>query len=90
MKQWAKERWKELRWGTGVYLAAIITFFNLILLLRLNFGLSNIEAVLLFFGLSGLAVVIGHLHRNIQQDTDALLENKAVIEEIVRRVKEEK
>ena len=93
MKQWIRERWKEMRWGAGIYLSLGVTFFNLILLISIRFQVYGSDflwlVVLLFAGLSSFAVVIGHLHRIWQQDTDARLEYKAVIEDTVKKVMEE-
>lgn len=92
MKRWVRERWKELRWGSGNYLAPAVAFFNLALLISLRFGIYGnsfiLLAIVVLVGLSSTAVIIGHFHRRWQQDTDALLENKAVIEEIVKRLRE--
>ena len=92
--KWARERWKETRWGQSVYLSSLVTFFNLVLLISVKFNVTGSDFIILttilLVGLTSLATMIGHFHRRIQQDTDALLENKAVINEIVRRIKEEK
>lgn len=85
---WVKRRWKESRYGSGVYLSSLISFFNLIILLQLRYALSNFESVAIFVGLTALTIVIGHFHWRKQQETDAIMDNKAVIDEIVRQVKE--
>lgn len=71
----------------GNYLSMAVSFVSLILLLRLNFGFTLIEDLLTTFGLVALAAFLGYLHLLKQQDTDAILANQAVIDEIVRRLK---
>lgn len=83
-----------MRWGSGNYLAPAVAFFNLVLLISLRFGIYGnafiLLAIIILVGLSSASIIIGHLHRIWQQDTDALLENAAVIREIVRQVLEGK
>ena len=92
-KRFIRERWKELRWGMSSYLAPAVTAFNLIFLLSLYFNVTGIAFYFLVVWILGLLVLtgvtVGHIHRLLQQDTDTLMENQAVIDEIVRRVKEE-
>jgi len=91
--QWAKNRWTELRFGFANYLSLAVSFVNLVLLVSLKFDYSGFSLLLLtlamFIGLSSVSIVLGHVHRLYQQDTDARLTNRAVIEDIVKGVIEE-
>jgi hypothetical protein len=98
LKKWIRYRWTEMRWGFGNYLSLAVTFANFVLLVALKFDIQGIGFALLtvglFVSLSSVSVVFGFLHRRYQQDTDALLTYKAVIDETAKRVvkllKEEK
>ena len=88
--QWAKNRWTELRFGFANYLSLAVSFFNLVLLVSLKFDFTGssflLLAIALFVSLCSVSVTIGYFHRLYQQETDARLTNKAVIEDIVKGV----
>lgn len=93
LRKWIRERWTEIRWGFSNYLSLAVTFTNLVLLVALKFIISGVDfiflALSLFVGLTALSGVLGYMHRKLQQDTDALLTNKAVLDEIRKIVREE-
>lgn len=91
MIQWVKNRWIELRIGTSSYLAYVYSFASLVLLISLRFtNTQPIEFVGLAAVLIGLGIIAGHFHLKWQQTTDVRKQYDWMIEEIVRRVKEEK
>ena len=71
----------------GLYLSPVVTTFNLIVLLLIYFKLTGFASVFLVVGtlilLLFVGTITGRVHRIYQQDTDARMENKAVIEDIV-------
>ena len=86
--QYWKDRWLELRLGFSSYVAYVISFFNLILLISLRFGGSVgwFFYIVLLFSLSAVAVTVGHIHLKHQQETDVKLEYEYIIEETANRV----
>ena len=97
LKNWIRWRWWELRTGSGNYLSQAVTFINLVLLVSLRFSLTGTAfyglVVFVFVGLSSVSILLGNMHRRWQQDTDARLTNKILIEDIsdavIRKMREQ-
>lgn len=79
-----------MRTGAGNYLTMVATFFNLAIVVSLRFDVTGVNFYLLTIGLavgfSSAAISLGHLHRRWQQDTDARLTNKILINDIAEAV----
>lgn len=88
-RNWIRWRWWEFRTGMGNYLSMVATAINTVLIIQLYIhGTGFVVPILVLsvFALAGTA--LGFMHRKIQQDTDARLANRAVIEDIVKGVLE--
>ena len=90
MKHWIQARWLEVRLGYSTYIAYALAFFNLIILISLRFNQTASQsistAIIILFGLSIIAVLIGHAHLKWQQSTDIRLEFEWMVEETANRV----
>ena len=98
IKNWIRWRWWEMRTGLGNYLSPAVSLANFILIFSVRFNVTGETfiwfAIVVTFALSGVSTLLGHLHRRWQQDTDARLTNKILIEDIsnavVKKMREEK
>ncbi len=91
MKQFIKNRWMELRIGSSSYFSYLYSFTTLVIVISLRF--TNLPLpfyVGLALSIIGSGIVVGHFHLKWQQQTDVRLQYAWMIDEIVRRVKEEK
>lgn len=93
-----RQRWLELRMGYSSYLAYLVAFVNLMLLISLRFTFLStwgygygtlIASVFVLGALSSVALVLGNLHLRWQQRTDARLEYQWVVDELILRMKKE-
>ena len=79
-----------MRTGLGNYLSPAVSLANFILIFSVRFNVTGETfiwfAIVVTLALSGVSTLLGHLHRRWQQDTDARLTNKAIINDIAELV----
>lgn len=91
LRAFIRARWWELRTGAGNYLSMAATFVSFILLISIRFNVTGatfpIFVVIVFFALASSSVLLGHVHKRWQQDTDARLTiPDSRVEDIANRV----